>query len=282
VSQVFRSLKSAVKRRFPGLVPAYGAVYRHLVLQPRLRRMSAAEVFETIYRTRGWEGIESPSGRGSTLTETTVVREALPQLVADFDILSMLDIPCGDGHWMVQVAMHLERYVGADIVEDLVADCRARWPKSTSSVAEFIRLDLINDRLPQVDLVFCRDCLVHLSFANAIKALENIKASRSSYLLTTTFPGRRNSDIATGEWRVIDLQAKPFRFPPPLRIFNEHCVDPPGYSDKSMGLWRIADLPNFDKAVNPRTAMKRYLFGAVSRAFAAKTAGGRKNSAQTR
>jgi len=243
LERVFRAAKSAIKRRFPQLVPVYGSVYRHLVLQPRLRRMSVEAVFETIYRQNGWGGTESPSGRGSTLAATAAIRQALPTLVASFNIRSMLDIPCGDGYWMSQVRMKLNRYIGADVVGDLVASCVARCPSNENTEREVLRLDLIVHQLPSVDLIFCRDCLVHLSFASISSAIANIKASGSTYLMATTYPGRQNSDIATGEWRPINLQAKPFGFPPPLVLVNEQCVDPPGYSDKSMGLWRIADLP---------------------------------------
>jgi len=240
---IFRAAKSAIKRRFPQLVPVYGSVYRRLVLQPRLRRMSVEAIFETIYRQNGWGGTESPSGRGSTLEETVAIRQALPKLVTSFNIRSMLDIPCGDVHWMSQVRMKLNPYIGADVVADLVASCADRWPSNDDTVREFLRLDLIVHRLPSVDLVFCRDCLVHLSFANIRSAIANIKRSGSTFLLTTTYPGRPNSDIATGEWRPIDLQAMPFGFPPPLVLVNEQAAYPPGYHDKSMGLWRIADLP---------------------------------------
>jgi hypothetical protein len=245
LERIFRDAKSALKRRFPPLVAVYGAVYRRWVLRPRLRRMSVETVFEKIHRTNGWEGTESPSGRGSTLAETTAIRVALPKLIARFNIRSLLDIPCGDGHWMSQVDMKLDRYIGADIVGDLVANCSARWPTGRTDEIAFVRMSLIADQLPSVDLVFCRDCLVHLSFSDALAALENLRLSGSTYLMTTTFPGRRNYDIATGEWRPIDLQEEPFRFPPPLVLINEQCVDPPGYFDKSMGLWRIEDLSRF-------------------------------------
>ena len=125
---VFRTAKSAIKRRLPQLVPVYGSLYRHFVLQPRLRRMSVEAVFETIYRSNGWGGTESPSGKGSTLAATASIRQALPKLVASFEIRSMLDIPCGDAHWMSQVRMNLNRYIGADVVADLVASCTDRWP----------------------------------------------------------------------------------------------------------------------------------------------------------
>lgn len=249
MGQVFQSAKTAIKQRFPGLIPIYGHVYRRLILQPRLRRMSAEAIFEDIYKRRGWGGTESHSGRGSTLAETAAIREALPGLVVELGIGSMLDVPCGDGHWMSQVIMDLERYIGADIVADLLANCRSRWPESRSTATEFVRLDLITDPLPEVDLVFCRECLVHFSFADAFTAFENIKASGSKYFLTTTYPNRQNSEAATGEWRGINLEAKPFVFPPPLRIINERCVDPPGNGDKSMGLWRVSDIPDFRKRI---------------------------------
>ena len=120
-------------------------------------------------------------------------------LVTQFSIRTMLDIPCGDGHWMSQVGLELEHYIGGDIVEDLVSESRARWRPSTG-ISEFVRLDLIHDLLPKVDLVFCRDCLVHLSFADALQALEKIQTSGSRYLLTTTFPGR--NEFRHSHWRV--------------------------------------------------------------------------------
>ena len=276
--RISSTFKSAVKRHFPILIPMYGRLYRVFILQPRLRRLPAARIFDAIYRTRAWEGAESPSGRGSTLAETAVIREVLPILATQFAVRTMLDIPCGDGYWMSQVGIELECYIGADIVEDLVSECRARWRHRTE-ISDFLRLDLIHDPLPRVDLVFCRDCLVHLSFADALQALDKIRTSGSRYLLTTTFPGRKNSDIATGEWHVIDLEAKPFRFPPPLLLFNEHCVDPPRYSDKSMGLWRITDLPNFGVSEKPRAAMRDYSSGAILRESATASQD-RKNSIQ--
>jgi Methyltransferase domain len=242
LEHLFRTTKSAIKRRFPRLAPVYGCVYRYLVLHLRLRRMTVEEVFERIYRTNGWEGNESASGRGSTLAATTAIRQALPTLAVRFNTRSMLDIPCGDGHWMSQVPMELDRYIGADVVRDLVANCSARWPRHENAQREFLCLDVIADQLPSVDLVFCRDCLVHLSFAHISSAIANIKKSGSTYLLTTTYPGRRNWDIATGGWRPINLQAKPFGFPPPLVLVNEQCAAP-GYRDKSMGLWCIGDVP---------------------------------------
>ena len=57
-------------------------------------------------------------------------------------------------------------------------------------------MDLVNDELPKVDLIFCRDCLFHLPNDMILKALENIYKSKSKYLLTTTFTDNiPNKDI---------------------------------------------------------------------------------------
>ena len=103
-------------------------------------------------------------------------------------------------------------------------------------------LDLVEGDLPTVDLIFCRDCLVHFSARLAMKAIGNIKRSRSKYLLTTTFPRQATNDtIVTGNWRPVNLSAAPFNFPPPMLLIDEK--NPPPHEDKSMGMWRVDDLP---------------------------------------
>ena len=78
-------------------------------------------------------------------------------------------------------------------------------------------IDLTKDHLPSTDLLFVRDCLVHLSFENIHNAIKNIKESGSKYLLTTTFPDcKSNYDIKTGSWRKINLLKAPFHFPKPI------------------------------------------------------------------
>ena len=152
----------------------------------------------------------------------------------------MLDIPCGDGNWISHANLELGEYIGADIVEELVELNRSQQKAATG--AEFLRLDVIRDELPRVDLIFCRDCLVHFSNELVGEALRNIKRSGSTYLATTTFPGHdANRDIITGDWRPINLQRAPFYLPGPLWMIAEHSAGPP-FEDKSIGVWRIEEL----------------------------------------
>lgn len=241
-----RQIKQAL-----GSVPGLRSAYR-FVLYPyararsrqevaRLRNSTAEEVFTDIFRGNRWGGIESVSGEGSNLLQTRVVREALPSVLRQFSLHSMLDIPCGDFHWMKHVDLQGVDYTGADIVPDLIA---RNAQQHEAPQVHFRKLNLLEDKLPEVDLVFCRDCLVHLSFADTFTGLRNICDSGSRYLLTTTFPSRQtNADIVTGMWRTINLEAPPFSLPPPLMLINEECTESDGeFRDKSLGLWKVADI----------------------------------------
>lgn len=196
------------------------------------------EIFTQIYHENHWSSDESASGTGSDLTQTVVLIEELNALLKDKNIKSMLDIPCGDFNWMQRVDLEGINYIGADIVQELIDKTRQKY--ETKNI-HFKVLNLISDPLPKCDLVFVRDCLVHLSFHNIYSSLENIKSSGSKYLLTTTFPNHaENVNIPTGQWRAINLELPPFNFPKPILIINEKCTENDGaFEDKSMALWEI-------------------------------------------
>lgn len=203
--------------------------------------VGAAQLFTDFFRRNKWGGRQSLSGTGSDADQTRVIVQELPLLLRRLGVRRVLDVPCGDFAWMKQVDLAGVEYIGADIVAPLIEANRRRHVRAG---VEFRVLDLTRDRLPAVDLVLCRDCLVHLSFAQAQLALANIAASGARYLLTTTFTGRsENADIPTGKWRALNLQRPPFNLPPPIEIINEQCTEKDGrYADKSLGLWPVAAL----------------------------------------
>jgi hypothetical protein len=152
-----------------------------------------------------------------------------------------LDAGCGDFNWLKEVDLDLDSYTGVDVVEDLVNELRRKY---SNERRRFLNRDIISDRLSQVDLILCRDCLVHLSFSQIFAALRNFKRSNSKYLLTTTFTRfADNADIPIGEWRPINLQEPPFSLPAPLNLIDEKRGDPGGdHSDKHLGLWELKDV----------------------------------------
>ena len=203
--------------------------------------LSTQETFEEIYKTNHWSGNASISGQGSDTSQTEYIVTEIPKLLKEFDVRSILDVPCGDFNWFNQIPLKGISYTGGDIVSEVI---QKNNPHFSNENVRFIEIDLIRDELPTADLIFCRDCLVHLSNDDILSAIKNIQNSNIKYLLTTTFPEcDTNHDITTGDWRVINLQNPPFNFPAPIRIINEKCTEGNGtYADKSLGLWRIEEL----------------------------------------
>jgi len=201
------------------------------------------EKFSSFYLENTFGGAKSRSGQGSDLVQTAVIRRDLPRLVAELGIKSFIDAPCGDWFWMKETQLGVAEYIGVDIVEKVVEINKLQFGDPSR---RFLCLNLTEDVLPAADLIFCRDCLVHLNFQDVRRAIAAFKLSRSKYLLTTTFTNRsRNVDLAGKDvWRTLNLQIAPFNFPPPLRLINEGCTEANGrYGDKSLGLWRLEDLP---------------------------------------
>ena len=193
--------------------------------------------FARIYRKNKWRDPESVSGPGSNLEQTAMIRRELPGLLSELKVNRLLDVPCGDFNWMKEVTLPLEQYIGGDIVAELVSRNQEQYGGPGRS---FLPLNLLKDELPQVDLILCRDCLVHFSFADIERALARMRASGSKYLLTTTYTRvEQNRDILTGEWRTLNLELAPFDFPVPLRVIDEQCPDP-RYADKHLALWTLS------------------------------------------
>ena len=231
----YRRVKSLTKKLFKPL--AY--LFRLLKIQ-LYGVVSSKKIFETVYHENSWGDAESRSGPGSSLAQTEKLRNELASLITDLGVNSLLDIPCGDFNWLSNVDLDVN-YVGADIVHELVERNTLRFGTNRR---RFIQLDLLKDKLPETDIIFCRDVLVHLNSRQIFKAVKNIRQSNSRYLLTTTFPSvSRNVNIVTGEWRAIDLCKHPFNFPEPLRIIVENCTEANALaSGKCLGLWKISDI----------------------------------------
>ncbi|MGA0133216.1 MAG: class I SAM-dependent methyltransferase [Opitutales bacterium] len=197
---------------------------------------SIEERFTWIYENNYWQEGESASGTGSTLRYTENLRKELPGLFSRFGVQKIFDAPCGDFNWMrLVVASTGVRYQGADIVRPMIESLQTRHG---SERVTFVHLDLIRGPFPRADLMVCRDCLFHLSYADARRVLENFVASGTPYLLTTTHRDDGtwvNRDIPTGGFRPMDLFAPPYSLPrdPLARVEDWVAPDP----EREMCLW---------------------------------------------
>ena len=197
------------------------------------------QTFEEIYMSDYWKGQESKSGTGSDSLQASKLQKELPKIFKNYNIKSILDIPCGDFNWMKKIDLSQIRYLGGDIVPGII---EKNVQHNANDNISFKVLDLTTDKLPQVDLIICRDCLVHFSYEHIYKALSNILLSNSKYLLVTSFNNRKfNYDITTGDWRPLNLEIFPFDFSDPVLKLDEVTTDKE-FNDKQLLMWEIKNL----------------------------------------
>jgi hypothetical protein len=218
-------------------------VARHLLFRSGLwRRTQIAgdrrKRFEAIYDGKVWSyGRDDVplSGEGSSLAATANLREVLPQLLQEMDARRILDVGCGDFTWMSSVELPCD-YIGIDLVPGVI---KANQTAFASKTHEFRISDAVQDPLPLADVVLCREMLFHLSFSDALAALQNMLATGCTHLLLTSDRGTSfNSDIESGDFRLLNLQARPFSFPEPAGKIEDSAVSP----GRFIGIWRGAEL----------------------------------------
>jgi len=193
-------------------------------------------IFELHSHLPFWGGNnQSRSGHGSTEETTTTIVTRLKPLLLSLEVTSLLDASCGDFAWAKRIDWSGITYTGVDIVSDIIKE---NQQKCGSDNIRFHQLNICCDPLPQAEAIFCRDCLPHLSWEDALAALRNFKQSRAIYLLSTTFPQTPdNVNIQTGDWYPINLHRPPFNFPNAQEQFQD------GYHNRHLGVWRLSDIP---------------------------------------
>ena len=198
-----------------------------------------------------WSDADSVSGPGSNMFQTRLIREAIPELLERYGVRSLLDAPCGDMFWIktllpVFTEMKIQ-YHGADIVSPLIEKHRISFE---AFHAVFHVIDLTKGSLPNVDLIFTRDCFIHLSYYNIYSILRNYKLSGARYLLTNTYTSHSRKNVNVNGFllygRFLNMQKFPFYFNMPLELIVEGCTENDGINaDKSLGLWEIKNISLF-------------------------------------
>ena len=218
--------------------------YRNKFLEKKiLSQKNTDKIFSEIYKTNYWNEKESKSGTGSSLKSTEQIRNEIPNIIKQFEIKTVLDIPCGDFTWFKKIVNNLNvKYIGCDIVNEIILNNK----KYENNKLSFFKLDIIEDKLPDADLIICRDCLFHFSYEDIEKTFINLEKSNFKYLLITNHNlnniNLENKDILTGSFRFLDFQKKPFNFK------NNHIKEfydldfPPVYVEKKMLLFSRMDF----------------------------------------
>ena len=204
-----------------------------------------AEFFRRVFRENIWSDDESRSGVGSNLAATVRVRADLPAALRYYGIRSILDAPCGDFAWMKLVDFGQTAYIGGDIVPEIITSNTELYAQENR---RFAVVDLVEDDLPDVDLIFCRDCFIHFSNDLILRSLRNMVRSKARFVMLThdvsllRYAGVdwKNIDLDRAteagvnfEFRPLNLTLPPFNLPPPVFTINEGPWD----NGKVMAMW---------------------------------------------
>ena len=205
------------------------------------------ERFTEIIKNYAWgEFQETRCGGGSTWEYTENLRANLPILFEQFNIKSIFDGPCGDFAWMAGVNFPEGfSYYGGDIVDFLIDNNK----KIYNDRFKFEVVDLTIDKIPKVDLFFCRDLLFHLSYENINKVLQNFIDSGSKFFATSNHLDAVNGpDIQDGGFKLINLLASPFNFSTPIYSIKDWQLP---YPPRLLLVWdREAVVNAFTKMQN--------------------------------
>lgn len=245
MNKIFRGIKKIIKN-FILLLPNGQALlekiveYRNRSTPPgqtaKYTNLTPKELFTNYYHENFWANPETVSGGGSTLEYTENIRREIPKLLTQYNILKVLDAPCGDFHWFRKMELPGQvEYIGGDIVDELVRQNQSQYSNARTV---FISLDIINDVLPQADLWMCRDCLFHFSYADIFKTLDNFLRSDIEYIFTSVHTNcTKNSDIVTGGASLLNLELPPFNLCKPLLYVDDWTTGTDVKKIKKMGLW---------------------------------------------
>lgn len=203
-----------------------------------------AWTFREIFTRNIWGAAETRSGTGSTTDETRALVARLPAWLDRFGIRSLVDV-CGDFNWQFSVLEStslLQNYVGIDIVSEAIDAARQRFEQYQAQEPRRVQVrfqtcDVVQGDIPRAEAILLRDVLVHLRTGDVFLALDNIRRAGIKFLIATTFPGYANSEIQTGEWRVLNMAAPPFTLGEPLDLLDEAN---PLVPLKSLGIWNLS------------------------------------------
>jgi SAM-dependent methyltransferase len=176
----------------------------------RMNYDDALDAFRQIYESDHWKG---GSGEGSQVAATEPYRRVLASVLGGCDIRTVVDAGCGDWQFSRLIDWSGKRYLGVDIVPEMIAGNRQSF---ASESIEFIAGDVRAQRLPKADLLLCKDVLQHWDVESiAVFLSRNLRRYRYALItndIASIHVGSEmlNADIPIGHWRPIDLECPPF------------------------------------------------------------------------
>lgn len=207
INKIFLRIKDKIKDRVFGFI---------------IKNLKGKKKFNYIYRLNYWKSGKSlsKSGYGSELKNTREIIKSLDKFILDYNIQTILDIPCGDFHWFHKMKLNNLSYTGADVVKEMIDLNNKKYRQDN---IKFKVLDIINDDLGKYDLIFNRDCLIHFNDKEIINTLRNVTKTNSKFFATTSYINSKNNNESklADNWRPLNLMEKPFNLNNPFKILDD-------------------------------------------------------------
>lgn len=184
---------------------------------------SQAKAWRDITDTVSSPGVRYANGgsvnsAASSASRTRLLIPWLSNLLRQYRIQTMLDVPCGDLIWMRHVDIrNLYSYIGMDLIPELIRTNQQEFHDRHNMAFRQANL-LTVKRFPRVDLIMSRDFLYCLPTEAIYQVIQKFRESGSRYLLATNYPGADNVyeyDPDLYRWsgymeRPYDLRESPF------------------------------------------------------------------------
>ena len=166
--------------------------------------------------------IETYSGPGSLLQNTGNLINELNIFNKEYNIKSIVDIPCGDFNYMKEVNLNGVIYQGFDISKNAI-NLNLIYKSDNIS---FNVLDATKSDINYADLIICKDLFLHLSFKDINLILSKIKCK---YFAVSRYNNgiNKNIDKESGlSARDLDISNPPFNFNKKIIKTIRYCFNP--------------------------------------------------------
>lgn len=173
------------------------------------------QVFIDYFDREFWGNKTGSSGPNSDPDLTPILRDNLLGLLLEYEIKSIVDAGCGDCNLFKNMDIATTKYIGVEVVPKLT-ELNIEVFKLNHNMS-FQTLDVVNDKLPEGELILCRDVVHYLPNELISKFLLNCKASGAKYLLVThNTHSELSANCATelGIFRPVNLSQYPFHLEP--------------------------------------------------------------------
>lgn len=199
-------------------------IFNKLQIKKISKEKNIKNIFSKIYNKNYWGDNESVSGPGSNSLNTKNVINSLKKIIIQYKIKFIVDAPCGDFFWINKVLKKVKvKYLGLDIVEKLIFENKKKY---STNLIKFENFNLIKKKIPNCDMIICRDFIFHLSYSDIKKFFYNLSRSEFKYILISNHENGKgsknlfmNKDIFSGDFRKINLFSSPFNFPKNYEFF---------------------------------------------------------------